>query len=66
VRVARDAFVQGMVAAATISGVVAVGVAVLAVTLLRNVRRAPVDEGDVSNQSPAPLPVGIAVDGDAA
>ena len=35
--VARDAFVQGMQAAATISAVVAVGVAILAVVALRDV-----------------------------
>ena len=35
--IARDAFVQGMQAAATISAVLAVGVAILAVVMLRNV-----------------------------
>ena len=36
--VARDAFVQGMQVAATISAIIAIAVAVLAVTILRNVR----------------------------
>jgi DHA2 family multidrug resistance protein-like MFS transporter len=38
--VAQDAFVQGMQVAAAISGVLAVGVALFAVAVLRNVRTA--------------------------
>jgi DHA2 family multidrug resistance protein-like MFS transporter len=44
--VARDAFVQGMQAAAGISAALAIVVAVVAVTLLRNVRPSSHDEGD--------------------
>jgi DHA2 family multidrug resistance protein-like MFS transporter len=36
--VARDAFVQGMQVAATISAIIALAVAIMAVTMLRNVR----------------------------
>jgi DHA2 family multidrug resistance protein-like MFS transporter len=46
--VARHAFTQGMVAAAGISTVVAVGVAVLAVVALRDVRMDP-DAGDADD-----------------
>jgi DHA2 family multidrug resistance protein-like MFS transporter len=45
VEVARDAFVQGMQVAAGISAVIAIVVAIVAVTLLRNVRPAATDDG---------------------
>jgi DHA2 family multidrug resistance protein-like MFS transporter len=45
VEVARDAFVQGMQVAAGISAVIAIVVAIVAVTLLRNVRPGAADDG---------------------
>ncbi len=60
--VAREAFVAGMQVAATISVVLAVGVAVLAVVMLRNVR--PAHGGDAGvEQGPADLPAGAALTG---
>ena len=43
--VAQDAFVQGMQVAAAISGVLAVGVALFAVAVLRNVRTGGTESG---------------------
>jgi MFS transporter, DHA2 family, multidrug resistance protein len=58
--VARHAFTQGMVAAAAISTVVAVGVAVLAVVALRDVRMDPdqddADESAETDPEPRPRP----------
>jgi MFS transporter, DHA2 family, multidrug resistance protein len=46
--VARDAFVQGMQIAAGISSVLAILVAVVAVTLLRNIRPSSNEEDDTN------------------
>ena len=58
--VAQDAFVQGMQVAAAISGVLAVGVALFAVAVLRNVRA----NGAESEPEPAqPEPTRTSIDG---
>jgi DHA2 family multidrug resistance protein-like MFS transporter len=54
--VARNAFTQGMVVAAAISTVVAVGVAVLALVALRNVRMDPDAGGPDESASAEPEP----------
>ena len=48
---ARDAFVDGMAVAAGISAIVAVGIAVLAFTLLRDVRPATEDATVVATEA---------------
>ncbi len=58
--VAQDAFVQGMQVAAAISGVLAVGVALFAVAVLRNVRA----DGAESEPEPVhPEPARTSIDG---
>ena len=53
--VARDAFVQGMQVAATISAVVAVGVAILTLVALRDVEMHPdAEEADGASQAYRP------------
>jgi DHA2 family multidrug resistance protein-like MFS transporter len=54
--VARQAFVQGMVVAATISAVVAVGVAVIALVALRDVRMDPDAESPDQSSAAEPEP----------
>jgi DHA2 family multidrug resistance protein-like MFS transporter len=57
--VARDAFVQGMVVAAAISAIVAVGVAILALVALRDVHmepEAPADDEPSGALEPEPYP----------
>jgi len=58
VAVAQDAFVQGMQVAAAISGVLAVGVALFAVAVLRNVRT-----GGVESEPEQPEPTRTSMDG---
>jgi len=49
---ARDAFVDGMAVAAGISAIIAVGIAVLALTLLRDVRPATFDAAAAATPEP--------------
>jgi MFS transporter, DHA2 family, multidrug resistance protein len=62
IEVAREAFVQGMQVAAVISVVVAIGVAALALVVLRNVPTTPSDDGPAPN-SDQPADADRATDG---